>query len=57
MTGGRSSFEAVLGGGRDQSGGYARVDAHGFDWTATESAPATAWFYNFGRGAVAQPPP
>ena len=51
MTGGRSGFGAVLGGGRDQRGAYARVDAHGFYWTATESTPATAWFYNFGRGA------
>jgi uncharacterized protein (TIGR02145 family) len=51
--GGPSGFKAVLGGGRSQDGQYARMDAHGFYWTATESSQATAWFYNFGRGGLA----
>jgi len=54
LTGGRSGFNAVFGGGREMNAGqYARVDAHGFYWTATESSPGTAWFYNFGKGSVA----
>lgn len=51
MEGGRSGFDAVLGGGRDQAGAYARGDAHGFYWTATETGPDTAIFYNFGKGS------
>ncbi len=52
--GGASGFNALLGGGRDgPSGGYARVDAHGFYWTATETAPGLAVFYNFGKGGQA----
>jgi uncharacterized protein (TIGR02145 family) len=53
LTGGSSGFNAVLGGNREEEGGqYARLDAHGFYWTAseTEGNPAKAWFYNFGRG-------
>jgi uncharacterized protein (TIGR02145 family) len=54
LFGGRSGFNAVLGGGREMDAGhYARVDAHGFYWTATESSPGTAWFYNFGKGSLA----
>lgn len=53
MTGGRSGFNAVLGGGRSGDGEYARLEAHGFYWTASESTPATAWFYNFGKGGLA----
>jgi len=30
---------------------YARVEEHGFYWTATEYDMEHAWFYNFGRGA------
>ncbi len=38
------------GSSRDSAdGSYARVDAHGFYWTATESDVANAWFYNFGK--------
>lgn len=48
LAGGRSGFDAVFGGGRDPSGEYARLD-HGFYWTATESSPTKAWFYNFGK--------
>ena len=48
LAGGRSGFDAVFGGGRDPSGEYARLD-HGFYWTATESSPTKAWFYNLGK--------
>jgi uncharacterized protein (TIGR02145 family) len=51
---GSSGFDALLGGGRGlDDGQYARVEAHGFYWTASESDPATAWFYNFARGGLA----
>lgn len=53
LEGGPSGLNAVLGGGRSQDGQYARLDAHGFYWTATESGQATAWFYNLGRGGLA----
>jgi uncharacterized protein (TIGR02145 family) len=43
----------VLGGGRAIDGAYARGDAHGFYWTATETGTATAWFFNFGSGMQA----
>ncbi len=51
LAGGRSGFEAVLGGGRSPDGTYGRGDAHGFYWTASESGPSTAVFYNFGKGS------
>ena len=50
---GPSGFNAVLGGGRAPDGQYARLDAHGFYWTATETDSSTAWFYNFGKGSQA----
>jgi len=51
IAGGSAGFNAVLGGGRtDKSGEYLRLDAHGFYWSATESGPDLAWFYNFGKG-------
>lgn len=53
LIGGRAGFNAVLGGGRDGGGQYARGDAHGFYWTSSESGPANAWFYNFGKGRPA----
>ena len=53
VIGGGSGFNAVLGGGRSHTGEYARLRAHGFYWTASESDPATAWFYNFGKGGLA----
>jgi uncharacterized protein (TIGR02145 family) len=53
VSGGRSGFEAVLGGGRSETGEYARLEAHGFYWTASESDPGMAWFYNFGKGGLA----
>ncbi len=49
IIGGSSGFNAVFGGGRDTGGEYARVEAHGFYWTATESGPGAAWFYNLGK--------
>jgi uncharacterized protein (TIGR02145 family) len=50
LSGGESGFDGLLGGGRALDGRYDDLEAHGFYWTASESAPATAWFYNFGRG-------
>jgi Fibrobacter succinogenes major domain (Fib_succ_major). len=50
---GDSKFNAVLGGGRDLGGQYARLEAHGFYWTATENDSSTAWFCNFGKGSHA----
>ena len=51
IAGGSSGFNAVYGGGRtDKSGEYLRIEAHGFYWSATESSPDRAWFYNFGKG-------
>jgi len=53
LIGGSSGFNALLGGGRSDAGEYRRLEAHGFYWTASESGPATAWFYNFGKGGMA----
>jgi uncharacterized protein (TIGR02145 family) len=53
LAGGSSGFNALLSGGRDDGGQYARLDAHGFYWTASESDAASGWFYNFGRGGQA----
>src|SRR3989454_5918911 len=53
LVGGGSGFNALLGGDRgadDQK--YARLEAHGFYWTASESKPTSAWFYNFGQGGL-----
>ena len=50
---GSSGFNALLGGGRSDDGKYARLEAHGFYWTASETDPASGWFYNFGRGGQA----
>jgi uncharacterized protein (TIGR02145 family) len=50
---GSAGFNALLGGGRSVDGQYARLDAHGFYWTATESDRGMAWFYNFGKGGQA----
>lgn len=51
MSGGSSGFSALLGGGRSVDGQYARLQAHGFYWTASESDSSGAWFYNFGHGS------
>ena len=53
LIGGSSGFNAVLGGGRSDDGQYARLEAHGFYWTASESDSASACFYNFGKGGLA----
>jgi uncharacterized protein (TIGR02145 family) len=53
LAGGNSGFNALFGGGRSEDGQYARLEAHGFYWTASESDPASGWFYNFGRGGLA----
>ena len=52
VVGGGSGFDALLGGGRSADGQYARLEAHGFYWTASESSPDGAWFYNFGNGGL-----
>jgi len=49
---GTSGFNALLGGGRADDGQYARLNAHGFYWTASENDPVSAWFYNFGQGIL-----
>lgn len=54
LSGGSSGFNALLGGNRDAgSGQYGRLEAHGFYWTASEREPASAVFYNFGKGSLA----
>ena len=53
LVGGNSRFDALLGGGRSGDGQYARLEAHGFYWTASDSDQASGWFYNFGRGRQA----
>ena len=52
LSGGKSGFDAVLGGNRSD-GRYARLEAHGFYWTASADDPATALYYNFGKGGGA----
>lgn len=53
LAGGSSGFGAVLGGGRSEDGQYARLEAHGFYWTASETDLASGWYYNFGKGGQA----
>jgi uncharacterized protein (TIGR02145 family) len=53
LAGGSSGFNAVLGGGRSENGQYARLEAHGFYWTASASDAASGFYYNFGRGGQA----
>ena len=53
LQGGSSQFDARLGGGRTLDGQFARLEAHGFYWTASENGPANAWMYNFGKGGLA----
>jgi uncharacterized protein (TIGR02145 family) len=48
--GGSSGFNVQFGGRRNSNdSGYARLDAHGFYWTASETDAANAWLYNFGQ--------
>jgi uncharacterized protein (TIGR02145 family) len=53
LTGGGSGFNALLGGNRSTDGQYARLEAHGFYWTTSESDPSGKWFYNFAKGSQA----
>lgn len=53
LAGGSAGFNAVLGGGRAVDGQYARLEAHGFYWTASASDEDSALFYNFGKGGLA----
>jgi uncharacterized protein (TIGR02145 family) len=53
LSGGSSGFNALLGGGRSEAGQYARLEAHGFYWTASENNPVYSFFYNFGHGGLA----
>jgi uncharacterized protein (TIGR02145 family) len=53
LAGGSSGFNALLGGGRSEDGQYARLEAHGFYWTASEIDPTIGWSYNFGKGGQA----
>ncbi len=53
LIGGDSGFNALLGGGRGEDGQYARLEAHGFYWTASETGPGSACFYNFSTGGLA----
>ena len=48
---GGSLFNAELGGGRDLIGAYARMNAHGFYWTSTETDSLNACFANFAKGS------
>ena len=52
LSGGTSGFNAVLGGNRS-NGQYARLEAHGFYWTASDSDPGRAPYYNFGQNGQA----
>jgi uncharacterized protein (TIGR02145 family) len=52
LNGGKSGFNAVLGGNR-RAGAYERLEAHGMYWTATENDLATAPIYNFGKNGGA----
>jgi uncharacterized protein (TIGR02145 family) len=50
MSGGSSGLNALLGGGLvPGEPSYARLEEHGFYWSATENQSG-AWFYNFGKG-------
>jgi uncharacterized protein (TIGR02145 family) len=53
VAGGSAGFHALLGGGRSEDGQYARLEAHGFYWTASEIDSANGWYYNFGQGGLA----
>jgi uncharacterized protein (TIGR02145 family) len=52
MSGGTSGFNAVLGGNRSD-GQYARLEAHGFYWTASDNDSTSAPYYNFGKNGQA----
>ncbi|HJR55038.1 MAG TPA: FISUMP domain-containing protein [Rhizomicrobium sp.] len=46
-----AGFDVQLGGNRTETGDYKRLEAHGFYWSATETGPRSAWFYNFGQAS------
>jgi uncharacterized protein (TIGR02145 family) len=50
--GGTSGFNAVLGGNRSD-GRYARLEEHGFYWTASDDDSSHAPYYNFGHNGQA----
>ena len=52
VSGGPSGFNAVLGGNRF-AGQYARLEAHGLYWTASDNDSKSAPVYNFGKGGQA----
>jgi uncharacterized protein (TIGR02145 family) len=52
LSGGTAGFDAVLGGNRSNEQ-YARLEAHGFYWTASDNDPRSAPFYNFGQNGHA----
>ncbi|MEP7322564.1 MAG: FISUMP domain-containing protein [Saprospiraceae bacterium] len=53
ILGGKSKFNALLGGGRNSEDTFKRVDEHGFYWTAGSIDKTQAWYYNFGKGSLA----
>ena len=53
LSGGSSGFNALLGGNRSVDGNYERSQAHGLYWTASETGPGSAIFYNSGQGGQA----
>jgi uncharacterized protein (TIGR02145 family) len=53
LSGGSAGFNALLGGNRSVDGNYERSQAHGLYWTASETGPGSAIFYNFGQGGQA----
>jgi uncharacterized protein (TIGR02145 family) len=52
LSGGTSGFNAVLGGNRSD-GQYARLEAHGLYWTASDNDAGSAPYYNFGQNGQA----
>jgi uncharacterized protein (TIGR02145 family) len=53
VSGGTAGFDAVLGGNRSEEGQYARVEAHGVYWTASDNDAGSAPYYNFGKNGQA----
>jgi uncharacterized protein (TIGR02145 family) len=51
LSGGTSSFGALLGGNRSVEGRCERLEEHGFYWTLSENDPISAPFYSFGKGS------
>jgi uncharacterized protein (TIGR02145 family) len=51
LQGGDVGFNAILGGARRSSLEFARIQAHGFYWTATSVDSTTACFENFAKGS------